>query len=113
MSPELFASASTMSLPLCSVFFLISIPCAEKKPFEIPRSIGSPFAIGSVLTVTVTRGLLGALVAPTPNTARAASAAARIASGIPPRRAEGVAIRLILPLSIAGFVPDYSPLVFA
>ena len=37
-----------MSLPLWSVFFLISIPCSEKNPFLIPRSSGSAFAIGSV-----------------------------------------------------------------
>ena len=53
MSPLWFASASTMSFPLWSTCFLISIPRLEKKPFEIPRSSGNPFAIGSVSTVTV------------------------------------------------------------
>src|SRR5204863_3048112 len=53
MSPLWFANASTMSFPLWSVCFLISIPWAEKKPFVTPRSIGSAFAIGSVSTVIV------------------------------------------------------------
>src|SRR5215207_4176347 len=53
MSPLLFASASTTSLPLWRVRLLISMPWAEKKPFLIPRSIGSALAIGSVATVTV------------------------------------------------------------
>jgi hypothetical protein len=39
---------STMSLPLCRIVFLISMFCAEKKPFWMPRSSGSAFAIGSV-----------------------------------------------------------------
>jgi hypothetical protein len=32
---------------------LISIPCAAKKPCLMPRSSGSPLAIGSVSTVIV------------------------------------------------------------
>src|SRR5437667_7688717 len=44
-----------MSLPLCRVRLLMSMPCAVKKPFLIPRSIGKAFAIGSVSTVMVTR----------------------------------------------------------
>jgi hypothetical protein len=52
MSPLLFAIARTTSLPLWSVVFLISIRCCAKNPFRIPRSSGSPFAIGSVTTRT-------------------------------------------------------------
>jgi hypothetical protein len=49
----LFATASTTSLPLWSVRLLIVIPCCSKNPLRIPRSSGSPFAIGSVTTVIV------------------------------------------------------------
>ena len=64
-----------MSLPLWSVRLLISIPCSEKKPFLIPRSIGSAFAIGSVFTVivTVACGLAGALAAVAPKATTTAS----------------------------------------
>ena len=66
-----------MSLPLCSVTFLISIPCAAKNPFWMPRSIGSAFAIGSVSTVIVVSCvLLGALAAEPPNNVSASVPAA-------------------------------------
>ena len=60
-----------MSLPLWSIRLLISIPCSEKNPFLIPRSIGRAFAIGSVSTVivTVACGLAGALAAVAPKAA--------------------------------------------
>ncbi len=58
-----------MSFPLCSVDFLISMPCAAKKPFWIPRSSGSAFAIGSVFTVMVVTVALGAPVAAPPSAA--------------------------------------------
>src|ERR671931_567016 len=75
MSPLLFASARTMSFPLCSVFLLISMPCASKKPFLIPRSSGRPFAIGSVSTVIVVSfAVVGALAAAPLNAARIAQA---------------------------------------
>ena len=61
MSPEWFESASTMSLPLCSTVFLISIPCAEKNPFWMPRSSGRALAIGRVSTVIVTASALCAV----------------------------------------------------
>src|SRR5215210_3124222 len=80
MSPFLFAIARMMSLPLCSTFFLISIPWRSKKPFWIPRSSGSPFEIGSVSTVIVVsfvdRAAPGALAAVMPSTTIAASVAA-------------------------------------
>src|SRR5438093_526367 len=53
MSPWPFAIASTMSLPLCSTFLLISIPWFAKKPFWMPRSSGNPLAIGSVSRLMV------------------------------------------------------------
>ena len=64
-----------MSLPLWSTRLLISIPCSEKKPFLIPRSIGRAFAIGSVFTVivTVACGLAGALAAVAPKATTTAS----------------------------------------
>jgi hypothetical protein len=58
-----------MSFPLCSVVFLISMPCAAKKPFWIPRSSGSAFAIGSVFTVMVVTVAPGAPVAAPPSAA--------------------------------------------
>src|SRR4051812_29496845 len=74
MSPLPFAIASTMSLPLCSVFLLIWIPCCAKNPFWMPRSSGSPFAIGSVSTVTVVSFLLPVeLAAEPPNSTAHAS----------------------------------------
>src|SRR5215218_5135774 len=96
MSPLLFASARTTSLPLCSVRLLISIPWAEKKPFLIPRSIGSAFAIGSVATVTVASCRLPAVsralaVAP-PNSAVAAKTAIAVTRRRPP---EPLATRFI------------------
>ena len=42
-----------MSLPLWRTCFLISMPRFAKKPFAMPRSSGSAFAIGSVSTVIV------------------------------------------------------------
>src|SRR5881275_595162 len=42
-----------MSLPLCSVCVLISMPWFAKKPFWMPSVIGRAFEIGSVSTVTV------------------------------------------------------------
>src|ERR1051326_7760443 len=53
MSPLPLASASTMSLPLCKTVFLISRPWSAKNPFWMPRSSGSPFAIGSVSRLIV------------------------------------------------------------
>src|SRR5215204_325965 len=98
MSPLLFASASTTSLPLCRVRLLISIPWAEKNPFLIPRSIGSAFAIGSVATVTVASCFLPAVsralaVAPPNSVAEvtATSAAARTVA----RRREPLPTRFI------------------
>src|SRR5215211_5575736 len=98
MSPLLFASASTTSLPLWSVRLLISIPWAEKNPFLIPRSSGSAFAIGSVATVTVASCFLPAVsralaVAPPKSVAAvtAASAAARTGA----RRREPLPTRFI------------------
>ena len=55
MSPWLFAIASTMSLPLANVVFLISSPWAAKNPFWIPRSSGNPFEIGSPSRLIVVR----------------------------------------------------------
>src|SRR6266508_6819553 len=74
MSPLLFASASTMSLPLCSTVFLISIPWFAKKPFWMPRSSGNPLAIGNVSSVTVASVLPGELAAEPPNSNTDASA---------------------------------------
>ena len=64
-----------MSFPLWSTRLLISIPCSEKNPFLIPRSIGRAFAIGSVFTVivTVSCGLAGALAAVAPKATTTAS----------------------------------------
>src|SRR6188768_1938323 len=64
-----------MSLPLWSTRLLISIPCSEKKPFLIPRSIGRAFAIGSVFTVivTVACGFAGADAAVAPKATTTAS----------------------------------------
>src|SRR5215208_1284891 len=67
MSPLLFASASTMSFPLCSTVFLISIPWFAKKPFWMPRSSGKPLAIGSVSRLIVASVLPGELAAEPPN----------------------------------------------
>src|SRR3954451_10016190 len=68
-----------MSLPLCSTFLVISIPCAAKKPFLTPRSSGNPFAIDSVLSSIVAsfRSCLpGALAAEPPNSVSAPAASA-------------------------------------
>src|SRR5882672_966031 len=53
MSACLFASASTMSLPLCSVLVLISMFCFAKYPLLIPSVSGRAFAIGRVSSVIV------------------------------------------------------------
>src|SRR6266511_474122 len=75
MSPSPFASASTISFPLCSVFFLISIPWFAKNPFWMPRSSGKPFAIGSVSRLIVVSLVLpGALAAEPPNNSTDTSA---------------------------------------
>ena len=53
MSPLWLAIASTMSLPLWKMVFLISMPCFAKKPCAIPMSSANPFAIGSPSRVIV------------------------------------------------------------
>ena len=79
MSPSLFASASTTSLPLCSTFFWISIPCCAKNPFWTPRSSGSAFAMLSVRRLIVASVLSDALEAEPPKSNAAASAASTVA----------------------------------
>src|SRR5215211_3364012 len=80
MSPWLFESARTMSLPLWSVRLLISIPCCSKNHRLMPRSSGSPLAMFSPtrLIVTSARSLDPAAVLPNgTSTATAPSAAAQ------------------------------------
>src|SRR5512132_4264996 len=74
MSPSPLASASTTSLPLCSTFFWISIPCCEKNPFWTPRSSGSAFAMFRVRRLIVARVLSDELEAEPPKSNAAASA---------------------------------------
>src|SRR5215210_5287154 len=106
MSPLLFASASTTSFPLCSVRLLISMPCAEKKPFLMPRSIGSAFAIGRVATVTVASGRLPAVsralaVAP-PKAVVAITAASAVTKTAARRRPRPLASPFIFPVLSVG-----------
>src|SRR5512133_325157 len=77
MSPSPLASASTTSLPLCSTFFWISIPCCAKNPFWTPRSSGSAFAMLRVRTLIVTSVLSDELDAEPPKS-NAAESAARV-----------------------------------
>src|SRR5436853_4960100 len=70
-----------MSFPLWNVTFLIVIPCWSKKPFAIPRSSGSPFAIGSVSTVTVTLSFVRLAAAPA-NSASTTTAADSAAASV-------------------------------
>ena len=55
ISVLLFASARTMSLPLCRITFLTSRFCCSKNPFLIPRSSGRVFEIGMTVTVIESR----------------------------------------------------------
>src|SRR5215217_2250796 len=80
MSPSLFASESTTSLPLCSTFFWISIPRFAKKPFWIPRSSGRAFAMFSVRRLIVASVLSDELEAEPPKSSVAARAARSVAT---------------------------------
>src|SRR6267142_3727144 len=74
-----------MSFPLWNVTFLIVMPCLSKKPFEIPRSSGSPFAIGNVSIVTVTLSFVRPAALPA-NSASTMTAADSAATSVRPRR---------------------------
>src|SRR4029453_6283008 len=91
----------TMSLPLCRVLLLISIPCAAKNPFFMPRSIGRAFAMGSVSPVIVASARLCALEARPPKSVSATRRAAATASSR--ARAVRFRVRLMVPsvLSVA------------